>query len=99
MNQSKKAWKNTKDSHSHSTDPKEKKKVFYLSDFDSAFFNDLIAYFRKEKNISDNTLKENRVFQIFLNWCVRNGYSVNSAFKDVQVKKGKHHTFLCHILI
>ena len=77
---------------------KKKKKVFYLSDFDSAFFNDLIAYFRKEKNISDNTLRRKiGFFKSFLNWCVRNGYSVNSAFKDVQVKKREtSHISLSH---
>ena len=67
---------------------KRKKKVFYLSDFDSAFFNDLIAYFRKEKNISDNTLQRKLgFFKSFLNWCVKNGYTVNAAFKDVKIKK------------
>ena len=67
---------------------KKKNKVFYLSDFDSAFFNDLIAYFRKEKNISDNTLRRKLgFFKSFLNWCVKNGYAVNSAFKDVKIKK------------
>lgn len=77
---------------------KKKKKIFYLSDFDSAFFNDLIAYFRKEKNISDNTLRRKiGFFKSFLNWCVRNGYSVNSAFKDVQVKKREtSHISLSH---
>lgn len=67
---------------------KKKNKVFYLSDFDSAFFNDLIAYFRKEKNISDNTLQRKLgFFKSFLNWCVKNGYTVNAAFKDVKIKK------------
>lgn len=77
---------------------KKKKKIFYLSDFDSAFFNDLIAYFRKEKNISDNTLRRKiGFFKSFLNWCVRNGYSVNSAFKDVQVRKREtSHISLSH---
>ena len=37
---------------------KKKKKVFYLSDFDSAFFNDLIAYFRKEKTFQTIHLEE-----------------------------------------
>lgn len=77
---------------------KKKNKIFYLSDFDSAFFNDLIAYFRKEENISDNTLQRKiGFFKSFLHWCVRNGYSVNSAFKDVQVKKREtSHISLSH---
>lgn len=77
---------------------KKKKKIFYLSDFDSAFFNDLIAYFRKEKNISDNTLRRKLGFlKSFLHWCVKNGYSVNSAFRDVKIKKREtSHISLSH---
>ena len=48
-----------------------------MSDFDSAFFNDLIAYFRKEKNISDNTLNRKLGFlKSFLNWCLKNDLNV-----------------------
>ena len=74
------------------------KTTYYLHDFDSAFFNELIAYFRKDKNISDNTLRRKLGFmKSFLNWCVKNGYSVNTAFKDVKVKgRETSHISLSH---
>jgi len=66
---------------------KKNKTTYYLHSFDIAFFNELIAYFRKNKNISDNTLRRKLgFFKSFLNWCVKNGYSVNSAFKEVKIK-------------
>ena len=66
---------------------KKNKTTYYLHSFDSAFFNELITYFRKTKNISDNTLRRKLgFFKSFLNWCIRNGYSVNSAFKDAKIK-------------
>jgi len=66
---------------------KKNKTVYRLSDFDSAFFNQLITYFRKEKNISDNTLRRKLgFFKSFLNWCIKNEYVVNLAFKDVKIK-------------
>ena len=77
---------------------KKNKTTYYLHDFDSAFFNELIAYFRKSKNISDNTLRRKLgFFKSFLNWCVRNGYSVNTAFKDVKIKpRETAHISLSH---
>tara|TARA_R110001606_G_scaffold20677_1_gene73569 strand:+ start:423 stop:1613 length:1191 start_codon:yes stop_codon:yes gene_type:complete len=66
---------------------KKNKTVYYLRDFDGAFFNKFIGYLRGDKQISDNTLKRKLgFFKSFLNWCVRNGYDVNTAYKDVQVK-------------
>tara|TARA_B100001059_G_scaffold2230_1_gene1838 strand:- start:3971 stop:5158 length:1188 start_codon:yes stop_codon:yes gene_type:complete len=61
--------------------------TYYLSDFNSAFFNELISYFRNEKDISDNTLRRKLgFFKTFLNWCIKNGYPVNAAFKDAKIK-------------
>lgn len=66
---------------------KKNKTKYNLSDFDSAFFNELISYFRKEKMISDNTLRRKLgFFKSFLNWCLKNGYPVNIAFKDIKIK-------------
>ncbi len=77
---------------------KKNKTTYYLHDFDSAFFNDLITYYRKDKNISDNTLRRKLGFmKSFLNWCVKNGYSVNTAFKDVKIKgRETSHIALSH---
>jgi len=77
---------------------KKNKTTYYLHSFDSAFFNQLITYFRKTKNISDNTLRRKLgFFKSFLNWCVKNGYSVNSAFRDVQIKpRETSHISLSH---
>jgi site-specific recombinase XerD len=66
---------------------KKNKTTYYLSSFDSAFFMEFIGYLRSEKDISDNTLRRKLgFFKSFLNWCVRNGYSVNSIFKEINIK-------------
>ena len=66
---------------------KKNNTTYYLSDFNSVFFNELIAYFRNEKDISDNTLRRKLgFFKTFLNWCIKNGYPVNAAFKDAKIK-------------
>ena len=66
---------------------KKKKVTFSLMSFDAAFFNDFITYLRTEKNISDNTLRRKLgFFKSFLNWCIKSGYPVNMAFKDVNIK-------------
>ncbi len=66
---------------------KKNKTTYNLSSFDVAFFNELITYFRKTKNISDNTLRRKLgFFKSFLNWCVKNGYPVNAAYKDAKIK-------------
>ena len=45
----------------------------------------LLGFSKKE--ISDNTLKRKMgFFKSFLNWCIKNGYSTNLAFKDVIIK-------------
>lgn len=77
---------------------KKNKTTYYLHSFDSAFFNELVTYFRKSKNISDNTLRRKLgFFKSFLNWCVRNGYPVNTAFRDVQIKpRETSHISLSH---
>ncbi|MBL30974.1 MAG: hypothetical protein CMC81_07040 [Flavobacteriaceae bacterium] len=60
---------------------------YNLQSFDLDFFNSFISYLRKEKKISDNTLKRKLgFFKSFLNWCIKNGYSINMAFKSVRVK-------------
>ena len=39
------------------------------------------------KEISDNTLKRKMgFFKSFLNWCVKNRYQTNKAFKQVSIK-------------
>ena len=66
---------------------KKYKTIYYLKDFDEAFFNKFIAYLRAEKEISDNTLKRKLgFFKTFLNWCMRNDYPVNTIFKDIKIK-------------
>ena len=77
---------------------KKNKTTYFLHSFDSAFFNELITYFRKTKNISDNTLRRKLgFFKSFLNWCVKNGYAVNTAFKDVKIKpRETSHISLSH---
>ena len=66
---------------------KKNKTTYYLSSFDGAFFMEFIGYLRGEKDISDNTLRRKLgFFKSFLNWCVRNGYSVNSIFKEITIK-------------
>ena len=66
---------------------KKNKTTYYLSSFDGAFFMEFIGYLRSEKDISDNTLRRKLgFFKSFLNWCVRNGYSVNSIFKEITIK-------------
>lgn len=66
---------------------KKNKTTYYLSSFDGAFFMEFIGYLRSEKEISDNTLRRKLgFFKSFLNWCVRNGYSVNSIFKEITIK-------------
>lgn len=65
---------------------KKKKTIFYLTDFSSDFFVELIGFLR-DNNISDNTLRRQiGFFQVFLNWCLKNNYKVNEDFKDVQIK-------------
>lgn len=66
---------------------KKNKTIYYLKDFDSAFFNKLISFLRVDKKISDNTLQRKIGYlRSFLNWCLRNGYEVNLAYKDVSIK-------------
>ena len=66
---------------------KKNKTIYYLSSFDHAFFMEFIGYLRSDKDISDNTLRRKLgFFKSFLNWCVRNGYSVNSIFKEITIK-------------
>ena len=66
---------------------KKNKTTYYLSSFDHTFFMEFIGYLRSEKDISDNTLRRKLgFFKSFLNWCVRNGYSVNSIFKEITIK-------------
>ena len=66
---------------------KKNKTIYYLSSFDHAFFMEFIGYLRSEKDISDNTLRRKLgFFKSFLNWCVRNGYSVNPIFKEITIK-------------
>ena len=66
---------------------KKNKTIYYLKDFDSAFFNKLIRFLRVHKKISDNTLQRKIGYlRSFLNWCLRNGYEVNLAYKDVSIK-------------
>ena len=74
--------------HSYILDMQKQNKTTYnLQSFDLDFFNSFISYLRKEKEISDNTLKRKLgFFKTFLNWCIKNGYSVNMAFKSVIVK-------------
>jgi site-specific recombinase XerC len=60
---------------------------YNLQSFDLDFFNSFISYLRKDKEISDNTLKRKLgFFKSFLNWCVKNNYSVNMAYKSVKSK-------------
>ena len=60
---------------------------YNLQSFNLAFFNLFISYLRKDKEISDNTLKRKLgFFKSFLNWCVKNNYSVNMAYKSVKSK-------------
>ena len=66
---------------------KNEKVTYYLTGFDGAFFNRFIKHLRVKKEISDNTLKRKMgFFKSFLNWCIKNGYSTNLAFKDVIIK-------------
>ena len=66
---------------------KKNKTTYYISSFDGAFFMEFIGYLRSEKDISDNTLRRKLgFFKSFLNWCVRNGYSVNPIFKEITIK-------------
>ena len=66
---------------------KKSKRTYYLQSFDNAFLINFISYFRNEKNISDNTLRRKiGFFKSFLNWCVNNGYSVNTAYKTFNIK-------------
>ena len=66
---------------------KKSKRTYYLQSFDNAFLMNFISYFRNEKNISDNTLRRKiGFFKSFLNWCVNNGYSVNTAYKTFNIK-------------
>ena len=66
---------------------KKNKTTYYLSSFDHTFFMEFIGYLRSEKDISDNTLRRKLgFFKSFLNWCVRNGYSVNPIFKEITIK-------------
>jgi integrase len=66
---------------------KKSKRTYYLQSFDNAFLMDFISYFRNQKNISDNTLRRKiGFFKSFLNWCVNNGYSVNTAYKTFNIK-------------
>lgn len=66
---------------------KKNKTTYYLSSFDSDFFMQFIGHLRGVKEISDNTLRRKLgFFKSFLNWCVRNGYSVNSIFKEINIK-------------
>ena len=66
---------------------KNEKVTYYLTGFDGAFFNRFIKHLRVKKEISDNTLKRKmRFFKSFLDWCIKNEYSTNLAFKDVIIK-------------
>ena len=66
---------------------KKNKTTYYLSSFDSDFFMQFIGHLRGVKEISDNTLRRKLgFFKSFLNWCVRNGYSVNSIYKEITIK-------------
>ena len=66
---------------------KKNKTTYYISSFDGSFFMEFIGYLRGEKEISDNTLRRKLgFFKSFLNWCVRNGYSVNPIFKEITIK-------------
>ena len=66
---------------------KKNKTTYYISSFDGAFFMEFIGYLRGEKRISDNTLRRKLgFFKSFLNWCVRNGYAVNSIYKEINIK-------------
>ena len=66
---------------------KAEKITYYLTGFDGAFFNRFIKHLRVNKEISDNTLKRKMgFFKSFLNWCVKNGYQTNKAFKQVSIK-------------
>ena len=66
---------------------KNEKVTYYLTGFDGAFFNRFIKHLRVKKEISDNTLKRKMgFFKSFLNWCIKNRYSTNLAFKDVIIK-------------
>ena len=66
---------------------KKNKTIYYISSFDGAFFMEFIGYLRGEKRISDNTLRRKLgFFKSFLNWCVRNGYAVNSIYKEINIK-------------
>lgn len=66
---------------------KQNRTTYNLQSFDLDFFNSFIIYLRKDKQISDNTLKRKLgFFKTFLNWCVKNSYAVNMAFKSVSIK-------------
>jgi|TARA_R110002072_G_scaffold201_4_gene1391 integrase len=66
---------------------KTEKTTYYLTGFDGAFFNRFIKFLRVNKQISDNTLKRKMgFFKSFLNWCIKNGYQTNKAFKQVSIK-------------
>ena len=66
---------------------KQNRTTYNLQSFDLDFFNSFIIYLRKDKQISDNTLKRKLgFFKTFLNWCVKNSYAVNMSFKSVSIK-------------
>lgn len=71
---------------------KKNKITYHLNDFDTAFFMEYIGHMRSVKEMSDNTLKRSLgYFKSFLNWCVRNEYTVNKAYKDIKIKSRETH--------